>query len=57
MSKMKSFMEWLDYRLPVTEAFNKHAGEYYAPKTLTFGTTSAYSRPSYWSTSWLPVSG
>ncbi|NVK11172.1 MAG: ubiquinol-cytochrome c reductase [Gammaproteobacteria bacterium] len=36
MSKMKSFMEWLDYRLPVTEAFNKHAGEYYAPKNFNF---------------------
>ncbi|WP_298634736.1 ubiquinol-cytochrome c reductase [uncultured Umboniibacter sp.] len=36
MSKMKSFMEWLNYRLPVTEAFNKHAGEYYAPKNFNF---------------------
>lgn len=33
---LKSFMGWLDARLPVTETFEKHLGKYYAPKNFNF---------------------
>jgi len=28
------FMDWIDARLPVTDAWNRHAGRYYAPKNF-----------------------
>ncbi|MBJ7549536.1 cytochrome bc complex cytochrome b subunit [Marinomonas ostreistagni] len=31
---MKNFMAWVDARLPVTQAFEKHMSKYYAPKNL-----------------------
>ncbi|RUM54385.1 MAG: cytochrome b [Marinomonas sp.] len=31
---MKDFMAWVDARLPVTQAFEKHMSKYYAPKNL-----------------------
>ncbi len=30
----KNFMSWIDDRLPVTEAYEKHLAKYYAPKNL-----------------------
>ena len=30
------FMNWMDARLPVTEFWNKHVAEYYAPKNFNF---------------------
>jgi ubiquinol-cytochrome c reductase cytochrome b subunit len=32
----KGFMAWLDARLPVTKAFEKHMSKYYAPKNFNF---------------------
>ncbi|WP_233401643.1 cytochrome b [Marinomonas ostreistagni] len=34
MAVMKNFMAWVDARLPVTQAFEKHMSKYYAPKNL-----------------------
>ncbi|MCC4275209.1 cytochrome b [Marinomonas communis] len=34
MAVMKDFMAWVDARLPVTQAFEKHMSKYYAPKNL-----------------------
>lgn len=37
MSNAKpAFMEWLDQRLPVTNAYEKHMSKYYAPRNLNF---------------------
>lgn len=37
MSTNKSaFMQWLDQRLPVTNAYEKHMSKYYAPKNMNF---------------------
>ena len=30
----KNVMDWIDDRLPVTEAYEKHLSKYYAPKNL-----------------------
>ncbi len=30
----KNVMAWIDDRLPVTEAYEKHLSKYYAPKNL-----------------------
>ena len=30
----KNVMAWIDDRLPVTEAYEKHLAKYYAPKNL-----------------------
>ncbi len=36
---LANFMAWMDKRLPLTDAWNKHLAQYPAPKkTLTFGT-------------------
>ena len=32
----KGFMGWIDARLPVTQAFEKHMSKYYAPKNFNF---------------------
>lgn len=32
----KNFMAWLDARLPVTEAWERHLSKYYAPKNFNF---------------------
>jgi ubiquinol-cytochrome c reductase cytochrome b subunit len=32
----KNFMMWIDERLPLTDAMNKHAGQYPAPKNFNF---------------------
>ena len=34
--EQKGFMDWLDARLPVTAAFEKHMSKYYAPKNFNF---------------------
>ncbi|SBS27313.1 Cytochrome b [Marinomonas aquimarina] len=34
MAAMKDLMAWVDARLPVTQAFEKHMSKYYAPKNL-----------------------
>ena len=31
---LKNVMAWIDDRLPVTEAYEKHLSKYYAPKNL-----------------------
>ncbi len=33
---LKSLMDWVDARLPVTETWEKHASKYYAPKNFNF---------------------
>ena len=35
-TERKGFMGWLDARLPVTQAFEKHMSKYYAPKNFNF---------------------
>lgn len=32
----RNIMDWIDDRLPVTEAYEKHLSKYYAPKNLNF---------------------
>jgi ubiquinol-cytochrome c reductase cytochrome b subunit len=32
----RNVMDWIDHRLPVTEAYEKHLSKYYAPKNLNF---------------------
>ena len=34
--KAKNMMAWIDARLPVTEAYEKHLSKYYAPKNFNF---------------------
>ncbi|TPE52337.1 cytochrome bc complex cytochrome b subunit [Maribrevibacterium harenarium] len=34
MAALKNLMGWIDDRLPVTQAFEKHMSKYYAPKNL-----------------------
>lgn len=34
--KNKGFMAWIDARLPVSKAFEKHMSKYYAPKNFNF---------------------
>jgi len=34
MSMMKNFMEWVDYRYPMTKVWNEHLAQYYAPKNF-----------------------
>ena len=36
MSDKKGLMGWVNDRLPVTAAFEKHLSKYYAPKNLNF---------------------
>ena len=36
MSEKKSIMQWVDARLPVTSAYEKHMSKYYAPKNFNF---------------------
>ncbi len=44
--KKNSFMAWIDARLPVTQAFEKHMSKYYAPKNFNvwylFGVLSIF---------------
>ena len=35
-TESKGFMGWIDARLPVTKAFEKHMSKYYAPKNFNF---------------------
>jgi ubiquinol-cytochrome c reductase cytochrome b subunit len=35
-TETKGFMGWIDARLPVTQAFEKHMSKYYAPKNFNF---------------------
>ncbi|HET7370700.1 MAG TPA: cytochrome bc complex cytochrome b subunit, partial [Gammaproteobacteria bacterium] len=34
--RKSAFMTWIDERLPVTSFWNKHVGQYYAPKNFNF---------------------
>jgi len=34
--KKNAFMAWIDARLPVTQAIEKHMTKYYAPKNFNF---------------------
>ncbi|HET8552191.1 MAG TPA: cytochrome bc complex cytochrome b subunit [Gammaproteobacteria bacterium] len=34
--RKSAFMTWIDERLPVTSTWNKHVGQYYAPKNFNF---------------------
>ena len=36
MSKKPAILEWLDRRLPVTNAYEKHMSKYYAPINFNF---------------------
>ncbi len=36
MSKMKSFVAWVDERFPATETWEAHLSKYYAPKNFNF---------------------
>ncbi|BCE02436.1 cytochrome b [Marinicellulosiphila megalodicopiae] len=36
MSEKNSIMQWVDARLPVTSAYEKHMSKYYAPKNFNF---------------------
>ena len=36
-SQATGVLGWLDQRLPVVDFWNKHVGQYYAPKILIFG--------------------
>ena len=36
MNLFTSVMGWIDKRLPVTDAYNKHAAQYPAPKNFNF---------------------
>ena len=36
MNLLTNFMGWIDKRLPVTDAMNKHAMQYPAPKNFNF---------------------
>ena len=35
-AKKNAFMAWIDARLPVTEAIERHLTKYYAPKNFNF---------------------
>jgi ubiquinol-cytochrome c reductase cytochrome b subunit len=35
-TEMKGFIGWIDARLPVVAAFEKHMIKYYAPKNFNF---------------------
>jgi ubiquinol-cytochrome c reductase cytochrome b subunit len=45
-AKKNAFMAWIDARLPVTQAFEKHMSKYYAPKNFNvwymFGVLSMF---------------
>ena len=36
MSKLTDTMAWIDERIPLTDTWNKHVGQYYAPKNFNF---------------------
>ena len=36
MSKFSDTMAWIDERIPLTNTWNKHVGQYYAPKNFNF---------------------
>jgi len=36
MSKITDTMAWIDERIPLTNTWNKHVGQYYAPKNFNF---------------------
>ena len=36
MSKINDTMAWIDERIPLTNTWNKHVGQYYAPKNFNF---------------------
>jgi len=36
MSKLSDTMAWIDERIPLTDTWNKHVGQYYAPKNFNF---------------------
>jgi len=36
MSKASDVMAWIDDRIPLTATWNKHVGQYYAPKNFNF---------------------
>ncbi|HHQ41134.1 MAG TPA: cytochrome b [Chromatiales bacterium] len=36
MSAMKSLLDWIDARFPLTKLWNEHLAQYYAPKNLNF---------------------
>ena len=36
MSMMKSMVDWIDERYPLTKVWNEHLAEYYAPKNFNF---------------------
>ena len=36
MSKISDTMAWIDERIPLTNTWNKHVGQYYAPKNFNF---------------------
>ena len=36
MSKITDAMAWIDERIPLTNTWNKHVGQYYAPKNFNF---------------------
>ncbi len=36
MTKMASFMQWIDDRFPATKVWNEHLAQYYAPKNFNF---------------------
>ena len=40
--KKNAFMAWIDARLPVTQAIEKHMTKYYAPKNFNSGMDLAY---------------
>ncbi len=36
MSKPSNLLSWIDERIPLTNTWNKHVGQYYAPKNFNF---------------------
>jgi ubiquinol-cytochrome c reductase cytochrome b subunit len=36
MSKMSDFVQWIDKRYPMTQVWNEHLAQYYAPKNFNF---------------------
>ena len=54
---LKNVMAWIDDRLPVTEAYEKHLSKYYAPKISIYGITSEFFPSLYWRTSYLLAFG
>ncbi len=42
------FIGWIDDRFPLTAMWDDHLAKYYAPKTLTSGTSSAHWPYWFW---------